>query len=191
MNLGPAALIVAEGSKVEAMMIVVAEIALSLNHQLIEPQQEMISILNVDGVEELSDDQWRFGVFPAKNLERARALVPGFSPAKTVEVERERLEKQEKKDGLKKKDDKKEESAGMVLVVVNNATPEVATMRGARQHDFVFHLTPESFAMGEFKYDIVLDASNAGTFALKTTAIPFLAPVKAQEFEGEVPTPKN
>jgi hypothetical protein len=186
MNLGPTALIVAEGSKVEAMMIVVAEIALSLNHQVIEPQKEMITILNVDGVEELSDDQWHYGIFPAGNLLKARALVPGFNPAKTVEVERERREKQEKQDGLKKKDDKKEESAGMVLVVVNNATPDVATMRGAKQHNFVFHLTPESFAMGEFKYDVVLDASKTGTFALKTTAIPFLAPVKAQEFDAEV-----
>jgi hypothetical protein len=145
----------------------------------------------VDGVTELSDDQWHYGVFPAGNLVKARALVPGFNPAKTVELERERREKQEKQDGLKKKGDKKEESAGMVLVVVNNVTPDVATMRGAKQHDFVSHLTPESFATGEFKCYIVLDASKTGTFALKATAIPFLAPVKAQEFEAEASTPKN
>ena len=86
---------------------------------------------------------------PSSNLERARALVSEFSPAKTVKQERERRETQEKQDGLKKKDDKKEESAGMVLVTVSNATPDVVTMRGAKQQSFVFHLTPESFAMGE------------------------------------------
>lgn len=173
------------------MMMVVAEIALTLNREAIKPRQEMITILRVDAVQELSDDQWHYGVFPSSNLERARALVSEFNPAKTVKQERERRETQEKQDGLKKKDDKKEESAGMVLVTVSNATPDVVTMRGAKQQSFVFHLTPESFAMGEFKYDIVLDTVTAGKFALQASAIPFLAPVKAQEFEGEASASKN
>jgi hypothetical protein len=182
MNLGPADLIVTEGDKVQAMTMVVADLWFMFNREPIEAQQEMITILRVDGVQELSDEQWRYGVFPPASLERARALVPGFNPAKTIEQERERREKQEKKDGLKKADDKKEESAGMVLLVVNNATPDVVSTRGAAQQSFVFYLTPESFAMGEFKYDIVLDSLKSGTFALNATAIPFLAPVKAQVF---------
>ena len=191
MNLGPAALIVAEGTKVEAMTVVVGLLELTLNHEPIEARQEMITMLRVDGVPELSDDQWHYGVFPASNLEGARALVPGFNPAKTVEQERERREKQEKQDGMPKKDDKKEESAGMVLVVVSNTTPDVVSMRLAKQQPFVFHLTPESFARGEFKYDIVLDALKTGRFALKVTAVPFLAPVKAQEFEAASAASKN
>jgi hypothetical protein len=182
MNLGPADLIVTEGDKVQAMTMVVADLWFMFNREPIEAQQEMITILRVDGVQELSDEQWRYGVFPPASLERARALVPGFNPAKTIEQERERREKQEKKDGLKKADDKKEESAGMVLLVVNNATPDVVSTRGAAQQSFVFYLTPESFAMGEFKYDIVLDSLKSGTFALNATAIPFLATVKAQVF---------
>ena len=83
------------------------------------------------------------------------------------------------------------ESAGMVLVAVSNATPDVATLRGAPQQSFVFRLTPESFAMGEFKFNLVLDASKTGTFVLKATAIPFLAPVKAQEFAAEASVAKN
>jgi hypothetical protein len=79
----------------------------------------------------------------------------------------------------------------MVLVIVNNTTPDVATMRLAKQQEFIFHLTPESFSRGEFKYDIVVDASKTGMFVLKTTAIPFLAPVKAQEFEVGTPASKN
>jgi hypothetical protein len=172
------------------MMMVVAEIALTLDREAIKPRQEMITILRVDAVQELSDDQWHYGVFPSSNLERARALVSEFNPAKTVN-RRERRETQEKQDGLKKKDDKKEESAGMVLVTVSSATPDVVTVRGAKQQSFVLHLTPESFAMGEFKYDIVLDTVTAGKFALKASAIPFLAPVKAQEFEGEASASKN
>jgi hypothetical protein len=52
-------------------------------------------------------------------------------------------------------------------------------------------LTPESFPRGEFKYDIVIDAAKTGTFDLKTTAVPFLAPVKAQEFDAAAATFKN
>jgi YD repeat-containing protein len=186
MNLGPAALIVAEGTQVQAMPMVVAELALTLNHEALKPPEYMITILRVDGAQELSDDQWHYGVFPAGNVEKARTLVPGFNPAKAVEQDRERREKQEKQDGLAAKDDKKDESAGMVLVIVKNNTPDIVSPRGAKEQNFVFHLTPESFAMGEFKYDIVLDPLQAGTFALKAVAIPFLAPVKAQEFDTEV-----
>ena len=184
MNLGPATLIVAEGAKVEAMMMVVAELRLTPNHEAIKTGQDIFTALHVDGAAELSDDQWHYGVYPPSNLEKARALVPGFNPAKVVEQERERREKQEKQDGMKKKADKKEESAGMVLVVVNNTTPDVASMRAAKQQSFVFHLAPESFAMGEFKYNIGVDGLKDGTYVLKATAVPFLAPVKAQEFDA-------
>ena len=191
MNLGPATLIVAEGSKVEAMAMVVALLELSHDREALDAHQEMITILRVDGAQELSDDQWHYGVYPPGSLERARALVPGFNPAKVTEQERELREKQEKLDGLKKKEDKKEESAGMILVVLNNTTPNVATMRLSKEQTLVFHLTPESFSRGEFKYDAVIDMQNTGSFALKATAIPFLAPVKAQEFDAAATAAKN
>jgi hypothetical protein len=186
MNFGPAALIVAEGPRVQAMMMVVARLWLTPNFEATDAGQTTITALSVEGVSELSDDQWQYGIFPASNLEKARAFVPGFNPAKAVEQDRERRENQEKRDGMKKKGDKKkEESAGMVLVVVNNTTPEVATMRGTKQQSFVFQLTPESLAMGEFKFNMAMDGLKAGSYALKATAIPFLAPVKAQEFEAD------
>ncbi len=185
MNLGQTALIVAEGTKVAAMMMVVAQLDIEPNHEATQAGTDTVSSLRVDGVAELSDDQWHYGVYPASNLEKARALVPGFNPAKVVEQERERREKQEKQDGMKKKDDKKEESAGMVLVVVQNTTPDVTTMRAAKQQKVEFHLAPDSFAMGDFSYNIAVDALKSGTYVLKATAIPFLAPVKAQEFEAE------
>lgn len=191
MNLGPATLIVAEGTKIEAMMMVVAELALAPNHEAMQAGQNMVTILRVDGAQELGDEQWRYGIYPASNLEKARALVPGLDPAKITRQERELREKQERQDGKANKDDKREESSGMVLVVARNATPDVASMRDAQQQGFVFHLTPESFAMGEFKYDIVVDALKAGTFALKAIAVPFLAPVKAEEFEASPSPLKN
>ena len=191
MNLGPATLIVAARTHIEAMMMVIGDIALAPDREATQSGQDVGSVLHVDGVQELSDGQWHYGVFPPSNLERARALVPGFSPAKAIEQERERREKQEKQDGMKKKDDKKEESAGMVLVVVKNATPDVASMRGAKQQSFVFHLTPESFARGEFKYNLAIDGLQAGTYVLKAVAVPFLAPVKAQEFEAASPASRN
>jgi hypothetical protein len=191
MNLGPATLIVAEGKKVEAMTMVVAELGLEPNHAATRAGQNAVTTLHLDGVQELSDDQWHYGVYPPSSLEKARALVPGFNPAKVVEQERERREKQEKQDGMKKKDDKKEESAGMVLVVVNNTNPDVASMRAAKQQSFVFHLAPESFAMGEFKYNIGVDGLKDGTYVLKATAVPFLAPVKAQEFDAGATASKN
>ncbi len=178
MNLGSAMLIVAEGTKVEVMPMVVALLDMTHYSEALEAGQEMVTILHVESVEELSDDQWHYGVFPPSNLERARALIPGFNPSKTIEQERERREKQEKLDGMKKQDDKKDEAAGMVLVVVKNITPDVASMRLAKQQTIVFHLTPDSFSRGEFKYDIVIDMAKTGTFALQTTAIPFLAPVR-------------
>ena len=191
MDLGPATFIVAEGTRIEAMPMVVGLVELTHYREPLEAKQDMITILHVDGVQELSDDQWHYGVFPPSNLERARAVVPGFDPAKTIEQERERREKQEKLDGLKKKDDKKEGSAGMVLVVVSNTTPDVASLRPATQQAFVFHLTPDSFSRGEFKFDIEVDATKTGTFSLKTTAVPFLAPAKAQEFDAAAATPRN
>ena len=171
--------------------MVVALLELSHFHEALEAHQEMITILRVDGAQELSDDQWHYGVYPPSNLEMARLLVPGFNPAKVIKQEREQREKQEKLDGMKKKDDKKDEAAGMILVVVTNATPDVATLRRAKQQTFVFYLTPESFPRGEFKYDIVIDMAKNGTFALKTTAVAFLAPVKAQEFDAGAPASKN
>ena len=173
------------------MAVVVGLLELTHYSEALEARQDMVTILKVDGVPELSDDQWHYGVFPPSSIERARALVPGFNPAKVIEQERERREKQEKLDGMKKKDDKKEESAGMILVVVNNTTPDVASMRLAPQQTFVFHLTPDSFSRGEFKYDITMDMAKTGTFVLKTTAVPFLAPVKAQEFEAGATAAKN
>jgi hypothetical protein len=187
---GSATLIIAEGQKVAAMVMVVASLTLEPQSQNVEPGQSFAGVVHVDNVGELADAQWRYGVYPPSNVAQARALVPGVNPARVVEQDREQREKQEKKDGGTKKKDPNEESAGMVLVVVRNATPDLATLRGAKQQSFMFHLVPESFGMGEFKFSFAIDPLKAGTVELQATAIPFLAPVKAEVFT-ESPAGQN
>lgn len=186
---GASTLIVADGTKVAAMRMVVAEFSLEPDHDQVEAGHDMSAALNVAGIEELGDQQWQYGVYPASNLQRARTLVPGINPAKVIEHERERREKQAKQDGLHKKEEKWEESAGMVLLSVRNLTPDVGAIRGGKQ-SLVFLLTPDSFQMGEFKYNLNVDAAKAGAVSLHATAIPFLAPVKAEIFEPEASAKK-
>ena len=188
---GSSTLIVAAGNKIAAMVMVVASLSLEPTSEAVQPGQTAGGAVRLDSVAELADAQWRYGVFPPGNLERARALVPGFNPPKVIHQEHEQLEKQEKQDGNRKPEDKKEESAGMLLVVVRNLTPDVATLRAATQQSYVFHLIPDSFSMGDFKYGFAADPLKAGTLSLRATAIPFLAPVKAQIFDADATTAKK
>ncbi|MFZ1136784.1 MAG: hypothetical protein WAN69_17675 [Candidatus Korobacteraceae bacterium] len=188
---GSATLIVAEGGKVAAMVIVVATLGLQPKHDAIQAGQDTGGAVVLENAGELADAQWRYGVFPPSTVERARALVPGFNPAKVVHQEREQREKQEKQDGVRKPENKNEESAGMILLVVRNTTPDVVSLRGATQQGYIFHLVPDSFSMGDFKFLFTGDALKAGTFVPQATAIPFLAPVKAQVFDAEPTTAKK
>ena len=188
---GSATLIVAEGGKVAAMVIVVATLGLQPKHDAIQAGQDTGGAVVLENAGELADAQWRYGVFPPSTVERARALVPGFNPAKVVHQEREQREKQEKQDGVRKPENKNEESAGMILLVVRNTTPDVVSLRGATQQSYIFHLVPDSFSMGDFKFLFTGDALKAGTFVPQATAIPFLAPVKAQVFDAEPTTAKK
>lgn len=190
-NIGPSTLIVAEGTKVAAMAMVVADLSLDPARDELEPGRGAGTEMKVAGAEELGEQQWRYGVFPASNLARAQALVPGFNPPKAIEQVREQLEKQEKQDGSHKKEEKWEENAGMILVILRNTTPDIATMRGARQNSYIFRLTPDSFARGEFKFSAVIDTVKAGTLSLQATGIPFLAPVKAEIYEVSGPVAKK
>lgn len=187
---GSATLIVDEGRKVAAMVMVVATLGLQPKHDVVQAGQNTGGAVVLENVGELADAQWRYGVFPSSSLERARALVPGFNPAKVVHQEHEQREKQEKHDGVRKPENKSEESAGMILLVVRNTTPDVLSLRGATQQSYIFHLVPDSFSMGDFKFLFTGDALKAGTFALKVNAIPFLAPIKAQMFEFDSSTQK-
>lgn len=185
MNMGASTLIVAEGARVAAMTMVVAEFSVAPNHIAIEPGQDRLVYLRVNSVSELAPDQWRYGIYPASSVERARALLAGFNPAKVVEQEREQQERQKKQDGYPKKDEKWEESAGMLLVVVRNDTTDLVTLRGSKQNQYVFRFTPDSFSRGDYRISLAVDGSKSGIYGITATAIPFLAPVKAEVFDAE------
>ena len=71
----------------------------------------------------------------------------------------------------------------MVLVVVRNTTPDIGTLRGVMQPVLSFRLGPESFSRGDFAYNMNIDSVASGTAIMQATAIPFLAPVKAEVFD--------
>jgi hypothetical protein len=191
MSAGPYTLIVAEGSRVAAVMMVVADVRVAPDSESIEPGHDWVTALRITGIEELTPQQWKYGIYPASNLQRARTMLPGFNPSKVIEKDREEREKQEKEDGLRKKeDDKWEESAGIVLVALRNTTPEVGTLRGSAKPILIFHLGPNSFERGAFVYNQAVDPVKSGTVAMQATAIPFLAPLKAQVFEADAGTQK-
>ena len=73
----------------------------------------------------------------------------------------------------------------MILLVVKNMTPEQVSLRGVKDQMIVFHLNDDSFARGEFKYDLVVDALKSGHFDIRGYVIPFLAPVRGQEFSSK------
>jgi hypothetical protein len=68
------------------------------------------------------------------------------------------------------------------LLVVKNMTPEQVSMRGAKDQMIVFHLKDASFSRGEFKYDLIVEGIKSGHFDIRGYVIPFLAPVRGQEF---------
>ena len=72
--------------------------------------------------------------------------------------------------------------AGVRCCWLSESAPEQVTLRGSHNGDFVFRLGKSSFARGDFSYDFVAEARQAGNFAVKGYVIPFLAPVTGQEF---------
>jgi len=153
---GPVNLLVADGSRLAALPVSVAELSLSPSLQGLRQGQSVLVHASLSGPEELAAEQWRLGNLPAIDVERARGLVPGFE-----------LPRQGK---------------GVILLAIWNATPEAGHLRGSRNHTFVFELTPDSFTQGEFKYQFVVEAATSAGFALHGTLLPFLASVRGRQF---------
>ncbi|MGH9452748.1 MAG: hypothetical protein ACRD2O_02120 [Terriglobia bacterium] len=155
---GLARLIVADGLLLAALPVDIADISFRPDRRDMEQGQSMIVYAELDGPEDLPDDDWRAGVFaPSASVEKARRLVPGF--------------------GLPR-----ESKEGWLLLVIRNTTPGPVSLRGSKNHTYVFRLTPGSFERGEFKYKFVADAVKTGRFALQGLIMPFLAPVKGRQF---------
>ncbi|HUY15190.1 MAG TPA: hypothetical protein VMX16_16405 [Terriglobia bacterium] len=155
---GPSHLIVADGLLVAALPVDVAAISFRPARRQLKKGESMIVYAKLSGPEELPDRDWKAGMFPpAVSLEKARSLVPGFELP------------QESKEGL-------------LLLVIRNATPGPISLRSSKNQTFAFKLSPDSFERGEFRYKFVADALQSGRFKLEASLLPFLAPVRGQQF---------
>jgi len=153
---GPVNLLVADGARMAALPVTVAELNFSPNLQGLRQGQPALVQAMLSGPEELADEQWRLGALPALDVERARSLDPGF------ELPRD--------------------GKGVVLLALWNTTPEAGHLRGSRNDTFVFKLTADSFEQGEFKYQFVVEPAKSGGLALRATLFPFLASVRGRQF---------
>ena len=155
---GPTHLILAEGSQIVALPVEVAGLSFSPERRELRQGETLLVNAVLSGPEELADQRWSAGAFSAAVVKEARKLVPDLEPP------------QEGKDGV-------------ILVVIRNMTPEAVSLRGSRNQTFVFKLTSESFKNGEFKYHFVVEAGQSAAFAVQASILPFLAPVRGQQFK--------
>jgi len=169
---GPGArpLFIAEGSKMVALPVVVGELVLQDNRRVLQPGQSLIMLSSVDGPGEIPESQWRAGDFPTDNLVQARELIPGFQLPSSGR----------KRQAAAKREDKDQD--GEILLVIKNVTPAQISLRGADNEVLIFHLKHEAFARGRFKYNLLVEAQQAGAADVRGYVIPFLAPVAGQEF---------
>ncbi len=181
---GARPLFLAEGSKVVGLPVAVGEFSLYNGEKELQKGQTIVTFPLVDGPSDIPDELWRLGNFPATNLEEARKLIPGFQLPREDRETREKREAHSKGES-KEKREADEKKGGLILLVVKNFTPEQVLMRGVKDQMIVFHLNDESFARGEFKYDLPVDALKPGHFDIRGYVIPFLAPVRGQEFSSK------
>jgi len=160
-------LIVAEGSRVAVLPVDVAEIAFSPAPRKLAKGDTLVLHATLYGPEELTDDQWRAGVFPAaETFERARELDAAFEQPH-------------------------EGSEGIIEFVIRNVTPDAVSLRGSKNQTFVFKLTPDSFENGEFKYQFVVEATQTREFELRGTVLPFIEPARGQQFQIKAGPPEK
>jgi len=178
---GSRPLFIAEGSKVVALPVAVGEFTLKNGDREVQPGQTLVTFPTLEGPSDISDAAWLPGNFPVTNLEEARKLIPGFQLPRDDQKPRQEREAQQKHES-KEKREADEKKGGSILLVVKNLTPEQVSMRGTKDQMIVFHLKDASFSRGEFKYDLIVEAIKSGHFDIRGYVIPFLAPVRGQEF---------
>jgi hypothetical protein len=166
---GSRPLFIAEGSKLIALPVTVGQFVIRNNGRNLQKGQTLITFPTLDGPADIPDAFWRSGNYPTSNLDLARKLVPGFQLPQKDKAAREKRAAEEIK-------------GGEILLVIKNDTPEQILLRGSKNQELVFHLDDRSFKMGEFKYDLVVEALRPGPVNVKGYVIPFLAPIDGQEF---------
>ncbi len=187
---GPRPLAIAEGAKAIAFPMVVAEYSIHPERRNLPKGETLLMYPTVEGPGDLPDQEWRPGNFPPSNLEEARKILPGFQPAGAAGAH-EKHEAEERREKEKHGEVESEENeGGEILLVVKNLTPDVANFRNSKNGVYVFHLNAAAFKMGDFSYKFLVEAKQTGNFGVQGWLIPFLAPVKGQEFPKETSTAK-
>jgi hypothetical protein len=92
----------------------------------------------------------------------------------------EKLELQQK--GQKAAANEKEEKLGYIVFFLKNTTPDVVSWGDSKGQAFALPLNPESFSQGDYRYKLVIDASQSGAYGMDAALIPFVAPVQGQKF---------
>jgi len=182
-------LIFSEGSTLVAIPVVVAELSFLPEPESVKAGESRLFISRLAGVNQLPEKYWRAGIFPASSIEWSRRLVPGFMPPgeeKPTERNKSQAGSGEDKQEKKKSGGHDEEAAqsqrGTLLVVIQNATPETASLRNSNDQRFTFTLTADSFSQGEFVYKFVVTGLQSSEFGLDVAIVPFLAPSISQPF---------
>lgn len=178
---------ITEGSKVVGLPVVVGDFFIRNNGRALAAGESLITFPTLDGPGDVPDAAWQAGNFSASDLERARHLIPGFTPTGGVCRAHEKEEtaegrEREKEDDSKKEEENEKEEDGRILIVIRNLAPEQASLHGSKNNEVVFCLSDEAFQRGAFKYDLRIDARKAGKADVRGYVIPFLAPVAGQEF---------
>ena len=185
---GARSLLIAEGSKVIALPVVVAEFVIRNNHRELSAGQSLLMFPTLDGPSEIPDSEWRPGNFPPTNLAQAQRLIPGFQLPQENAEDQEKSAEAGKREADEPEDQKHQENnGGQILLVVKNVQPEQISLRNSNNQMLVFHLSDQSFARGLFRYDLLAEAKQAGKVEVKGYVIPFLAPVAGQEFRIKAP----
>jgi len=176
---GARSLFIAEGSKLIAFPVVVGEFVIKNNGRELKAGDTLIMFPTLDGPSDIPAATWQPDNFTPATLDLARQLIPRFQLRhRDHETEAKRDADEEKE----KEEKEKEDGAGEILLVVKNATPDQISLRSSTNDMLVFRLNRESFRRGEFKYDLLVEASKAGKAQVKGYVIPLLAPLAGQEF---------
>jgi hypothetical protein len=181
-----------EGNELLAFPVAVAQVEIVADGKTLDEFQNDIKkddhkliFAGVIGVQSLPDEDWIPGMFPKTNLEWARRFVPGYEVPRASHAEREEremMEKLERQQKGEKAPAKNEEKIGYIVFFVKNTTPDVGTWRGSPGQAFALPLNSESFSQGDYRYKLVIDASQNGTYKMDAALIPFVAPVQGQKF---------
>ena len=173
---GPRTIFLQEGSKVAALPVVVGEFVIEGNGRQLKAGETLIAPATLSGPSDLPETAWEGDDFPAASLAMARHFIAAFQLSEHGGGHSE-------SDENDKRSESEEEQHGEILVVIKNEAPQATSVRASSNDLLIFHLGEHAFEHGDFKYNALIQAQNAGKVNLRGYVIPFLSRVSGQEFD--------